>query len=692
MNGAAMNARGRWPRAEDHLRRRRHVHRRGRRRRRRPARVGKALTTPAAALRGAARRARRRPRPARPRARRALAAHGPVRLRDDARDQRDPRGQDRPHGAALHRRASPTSSSAARAARCDPFDFRRPLPGALRAAPAHVRDPGADRRGGRCRRGRSTRQRGARASSPPARRAGRGGRRLPALVDRQPGARAARSASSSRRSCPGSRTRSRTSSTRSCASTAAPPRGDRRLAEAADAAAPARDRRATPRARLRGRAARRDLARRRDAARGPGRAPDLLGALGPGAGAGRRAAPTPAPSSTRTTSSSATPAARASTSAWSAAASVVTTRETWLGEPLHGHLTGLSSVDVRTIGAGGGSIAWVDSGGLLRVGPQSAGRRARARPATGAAASCRRSPTPRAVLGYLDPDHFLGGEMRLDLDAARTRDRDPRRRSARARGGGLAVITVANEQMVAAIHEITVNQGVDPREAALVAGGGAAGLNIAPIARELGCRRVLLPRSAGALSAFGGQHADIVTEAGRSLFTDSALVRLRRGRRGARRRRRQARRGRRGARRARRRRGRDRALRRGPLRAPGVGPRDPARPRADRDARRLERAGRGFHRTHERVFAVEEPGQLVEPLLEGPAGRAPRSRRSAGSPRRTDGRAAPARPSAPPTSTATGRPTPSTRRLDAARPRLTGPAMIVEPTTTVVVPPGSSAP
>lgn len=199
---------------------------------------------------------------------------------------------------------------------------------------------------------------------------------------------------------------------------------------------------------------------------------------------------------------------------------VVTTRETWLGEPFAGHLTGLSAVDVRSIGAGGGSIAWIDSGGLLRVGPNSAG--AEPGPACyGRGGSAPTVTDAALVLGYLDPDHFLGGEMALDTEAARSAVE-----SLGATGSpevtALAIVTIANEHMVAAIKEITVNQGVDPRDAAIVAGGGAAGLGIASIAAELGCRRVLLPRSAGALSAFGGQQADIVSQTGRTHLTGSA--------------------------------------------------------------------------------------------------------------------------------------------------------------------------
>ena len=191
---------------------------------------------------------------------------------------------------------------------------------------------------------------------------------------------------------------------------------------------------------------------------------------------------------------------------------LVFTGETWLGEPFAGHLTGLSSVDVRSIGAGGGSIARVDPGGLLRVGPESAG--ADPGPACYGLGGTRSTVTDAAlVLGYIDPDRFLGGEMALDVGAAETAMQG----LADALGIALretahAVLSIANERMIAAIHELTVNEGVDPRDSTLVAGGGAAGLTIAAIARELGCREVLVPRAAGVLSAFGGQHSDVVRE------------------------------------------------------------------------------------------------------------------------------------------------------------------------------------
>ena len=101
------------------------------------------------------------------------------------------------------------------------------------------------------------------------------------------------------------------------------------------------------------------------------------------------------------------------------------TRETWLGEPFSGHHTGLASVDVRSIGAGGGSIAWIDAGGLLRVGPDSAG--ADPGPACYGRGGTRPTVTDAAcVLGYLDPERFLGGAMRA-------------RRARRARGASRAL-------------------------------------------------------------------------------------------------------------------------------------------------------------------------------------------------------------------------------------------------------------
>jgi N-methylhydantoinase A len=128
---------------------------------------------------------------------------------------------------------------------------------------------------------------------------------------------------------------------------------------------------------------------------------------------------------------------------------LVFTAETWLGEPFAGHLTGLSSVDVRSIGAGGGSIAWVDPGGLLRVGPESA--RADPGPACYGLGGTRPTVTDAAlVLGYVDPDRFLGGAMKLDVPAAeKALGELARALGIEARETAHAVLSIANERMIA---------------------------------------------------------------------------------------------------------------------------------------------------------------------------------------------------------------------------------------------------
>jgi len=198
-------------------------------------------------------------------------------------------------------------------------------------------------------------------------------------------------------------------------------------------------------------------------------------------------------------------------------------RETWIGQPFRGHMTGFPSVDVRSIGAGGGSIAWIDDGGMLHVGPKSAG--AVPGPVCYDQGGTQPTVTDAAlVLGYIDPDFFLGGTMQLDLTAAEAA-------IARDVAGPLgltldeaaaAIIAVATENMVQAILEITVNQGIDPREAVLVGGGGAAGLNSVLIARRLETKRLLIPEVGAALSAAGALMSDLTAQFHATLFTRSA--------------------------------------------------------------------------------------------------------------------------------------------------------------------------
>lgn len=184
--------------------------------------------------------------------------------------------------------------------------------------------------------------------------------------------------------------------------------------------------------------------------------------------------------------------------------------DTWIGTRTTGHIIGFPSVDVKSIGAGGGSIATVDRGGLLRVGPDSAG--AVPGPACYGNGGTRATVTDASlVLGHLDPDFFLGGAIKLDrakaigaieVDVARPLGMDVLEAAS-------AILTLATENMVSAIEQITIHQGVDPRGSVLVGGGGAAGLNSVSIARRLGCAKVLIPEAGAALSAVGALISDL---------------------------------------------------------------------------------------------------------------------------------------------------------------------------------------
>ena len=200
---------------------------------------------------------------------------------------------------------------------------------------------------------------------------------------------------------------------------------------------------------------------------------------------------------------------------------ITITQETWLGERFTGHMLGIPAVDARSVGAGGGSIAWLDSAGLLHVGPQSAG----ANPGPACYGLGGNEPTVTdcaLILGYVDPEFFLGGRIHLDLGAAKSAIRrisEPLGISEEA--AAFSIFAVSNETMINAIKDITVSEGVDPSEVVVVAGGGAAGFNIVPIARELKCRSVIVPRTASVLSACGMQFSNIQVEQSATLATRS---------------------------------------------------------------------------------------------------------------------------------------------------------------------------
>jgi N-methylhydantoinase A len=160
-------------------------------------------------------------------------------------------------------------------------------------------------------------------------------------------------------------------------------------------------------------------------------------------------------------------------------------------------------VDMHTIGAGGGSIAWLDAGGLLQVGPQSAG----AAPGPACYGGGGRQPTvtdANLVLGRLRGDAFLGGGMRLDVDAARAalaRIAEPLAVSLEEAAAG--VIRIANEHMAHALRVISVQRGIDPRGFTLVSFGGAGGLHVCALAEALSMSQAMVPVHAGVLSALG---------------------------------------------------------------------------------------------------------------------------------------------------------------------------------------------
>jgi len=160
-------------------------------------------------------------------------------------------------------------------------------------------------------------------------------------------------------------------------------------------------------------------------------------------------------------------------------------------------------VDMHTIGAGGGSIARVDAGGLLQVGPESAG--AAPGPACyGQGGELATVTDANLVLGHLQPDAFLGGAMRLDVAAARRAVQqvaDALDLEVEAAAAG--IVAVANEHMAQALRVISVQRGVDPGNHVLVSFGGAGGLHVCALAEALGMRRALVPVHAGVLSALG---------------------------------------------------------------------------------------------------------------------------------------------------------------------------------------------
>jgi N-methylhydantoinase A len=196
------------------------------------------------------------------------------------------------------------------------------------------------------------------------------------------------------------------------------------------------------------------------------------------------------------------------------------------GEPLYssdfelefGFPVSVPSVSTRTIGAGGGSIGWVDPGGFLQVGPQSGG--ASPGPACyGQGGTDATITDANLALGRLDPAFFLGGRMELDQGLARAAlDRLGAGLGRDAIETASAMVRVCNENMANAIRILTVEQGTDPRDHTLVAFGGAGPTHGCEIADALGIRHVLVPPAPGLCSAFGALAASVRIDAVRSVY------------------------------------------------------------------------------------------------------------------------------------------------------------------------------
>src|SRR5215204_6516376 len=197
----------------------------------------------------------------------------------------------------------------------------------------------------------------------------------------------------------------------------------------------------------------------------------------------------------------------------------------YVGGYASGHPVMLPMIDVVEVGAGGGSIAWTDDVGALKVGPQSAG----ADPGPICYRGGGSEPTitdANVVLGRLDPDNFLGGQMKLDARGAARgiKERIARPMKMDAVAAAQAIIEIAISKMSLAVREVSVAKGYDPRDFALVASGGAGPLHVLAIARELHIPLVIVPLFPSHFSALGMLLADERHDFIRTFYCDLAGV------------------------------------------------------------------------------------------------------------------------------------------------------------------------
>jgi N-methylhydantoinase A len=197
----------------------------------------------------------------------------------------------------------------------------------------------------------------------------------------------------------------------------------------------------------------------------------------------------------------------------------------YVGGYASGHPVVLPMIDVVEVGAGGGSIAWLDDIGALKVGPQSAGADPGPICYRGGGSEVTITDA-NVVLGRLDPDNFLGGEMKLDADSARRgiaeKIGNPLKMDAVA--AAHAIVEIAIAKMSLAVREVSVAKGYDPRDFALVASGGAGPLHVVAIARELHIPTVIVPLFPSHFSALGMLLADERHDFIRTFYADLATV------------------------------------------------------------------------------------------------------------------------------------------------------------------------
>ena len=170
---------------------------------------------------------------------------------------------------------------------------------------------------------------------------------------------------------------------------------------------------------------------------------------------------------------------------------------------------GVPMIQVETLGAGGGSIGWIDSLGLLQVGPQSAG----SQPGPACYGQGGIEPTTsdaNLVLGYLNPDGLLGGKLPLSLEKARkSMERIAKPLSLSIEQAAFGMFTIVNANMVNGIRRVSVERGFDPRDFVLVGAGGATAAHICSLASEIGVKTIILPKLASGLCAFGQIISDV---------------------------------------------------------------------------------------------------------------------------------------------------------------------------------------